>query len=124
LKSLSGCLVLVVEDEPLVALDVAETFRKAGAQVVIARTLVDAMDKAKLEGLTAAVIDHALHDGLTTSDVCAKLKKRNVPFIVYSGYETLEGACASGELVAKPASPQILLATLQGVLGREHRRNH
>jgi DNA-binding response OmpR family regulator len=116
LASLHGCFVLVVEDEALIALDIAQGFRAAGAEVAISRTLEDAMKQADLPNLTAAVIDHALRDGLTTSDVCAKLKKRNVPFIVYSGYDELEGACASGELVRKPATPQMLVITLQGVL--------
>jgi DNA-binding response OmpR family regulator len=120
--SLQGCTVLVVEDEALIALDIAESFRNAGAEVVISRTLKDAMEKAELPNLTAAVIDHALHDGLTTSDVCAKLKERNVPFVVYSGFDKLEGACASGELVHKPASPLMLVTTLQGVLAQHQRR--
>jgi DNA-binding response OmpR family regulator len=123
-KSLAGCLVLVVEDQPLIALDVANSFKKAGAHVVISRTLEDAMEKAELEGLSAAVIDHALHDGLTTSDVCAKLKERNVPFIVYSGYDKLDGACASGELVPKPATPHMLLTALRGVLSRQQPIKH
>ena len=80
------------------------------------------MEKSELPKLTAAVIDHALHDGLTTSDVCAKLKERNIPFIVYSGYDKLEGACASGELVNKPAHPLMLVTTLQGVLARHQQR--
>ena len=74
------------------------------------------MHQAETGNLTAAVIDHALHDGSTTSEVCAKLKERDIPFIVYSGFSKLEGACADGELVHKPASPAMLLATLQGVL--------
>ena len=118
--TLDGCIVLVVEDEPLIALDIANAFRDAGAEVLIARTLSDALQKAELSNLTAAVIDHALHDGTTTSDVCAKLNERNVPFIVYSGFSKLDGACASGELVHKPASPQMLVATMQGVLA-QHR---
>ncbi len=123
LEPLKGCLVLIVEDEPLVAMDVADSFKTAGAEVVIAGTLVDALEKAELTGLTAAVIDHALRDGLT-SEVCAKLKARDIPFIVYSGYNKLEGACASGELVHKPASPQMLLTALRGVLRREGRPLH
>ena len=120
--SLQGCLVLVVEDEALIALDLAQSFKNAGAEIVISRTLEDAMEKSELPKLTAAVIDHALHDGLTTSDVCAKLKERNIPFIVYSGYDKLEGACASGELVNKPAHPLMLVTTLQGVLARHQQR--
>ena len=123
-KPLTGCLVLIVEDEPLIALDLAETFRNAGARAVISRTIEDAMEKAELEGLTAAVIDHAPHDGLTTSDVCAKLKERNIPFVVYSGHDKLDGACASGELVGKPASRHMLLTALQGVLSHEQRTKH
>ena len=119
--SLQGCVVLVVEDEALIALDIAHSLKDAGAEIIISRTLGDAMEKAELPNLTAAVIDHALHDGLTTSDVCAKLKERNVPFVVYSGYNKLEGACASGELVHKPASPQMLVTTLQGVLAQQGR---
>jgi ActR/RegA family two-component response regulator len=69
--SLHGRLVLVVEDEALIALDIAQGFKAAGADVVISRTLEDAMKKAELPNLTAAVIDHALHNGLTTSDVHA-----------------------------------------------------
>jgi DNA-binding response OmpR family regulator len=120
--SLAGCLVLVVEDEPLIALDIANSFQQVGAKVITARTLEAAMTHAETADLTAAVIDHALHDGITTSDVCAKLTERKIPFIVYSGFNHLEGACADGELVHKPASPAMLVATLNGVLA-QHRRN-
>ena len=118
---LQGCVVLVVEDEALIALDIAQSLKDAGSEVIISRTLDDAIKQAELPNLNAAVIDHVLHDGLTTSDVCAKLKERNVPFIVYSGYNKLEGECASGELVHKPASPQMLVTTLRGVLAQQGR---
>lgn len=121
MQTLAGQRILIVEDEPLVALDIADVFKSAGAEVIIARTLGDAMHQAETQDLTAAVIDHALHDGRTTSDVCAKLKERDIPFIVYSGFSRLDGACADGELVHKPASPAMLLATLQGVLAEQRR---
>jgi DNA-binding response OmpR family regulator len=121
MPTLHGCRVLVVEDEPLVALDIADALKSAGADVVIARTLKDAVYEAMASTLTAAVIDHAMHDGVTTSDVCAALKERDIPFIVYSGFTKVEGACADGELVHKPATPTMLLASLQGVLA-QHRR--
>ena len=122
MAGLAGCTVLVVEDEPLVALDIADAFKGAGAQVIISRTLQDALHQAATANLTAAVIDHALHDGVTTSDVCAQLKERDIPFIVYSGFSKLKGACADGKLVHKPATPEMLLAALQGVLAEQQRR--
>jgi DNA-binding response OmpR family regulator len=96
-----------------------DTFKSAGAQVIISRTLGDAMHHAETENLTAAVVDHALHDGSTPSEVCAKLKERDIPFIVYSGSYKLEGACADGEQVHKPASAAMLLTALQGVLAEK-----
>ena len=121
MSQLDGCLVLVVEDEPIIALHIADSFKKAGAKVIIARTLQEAMRESECPGLTAAVVDHVLHGGLTTSDVCARLKERKIPFIVYSGFSKLEGACASGELVQKPANPHVLVATLAGVLREQQR---
>ena len=122
MAALAGCTILVVEDEPLVAIDIADSFRSVGAQVIIARTLEHAIREATAADLTAAVIDHAMHDGVTTSDVCAALKEREIPFIAYSGFTKLEGACADGELVHKPATPTMLLASLQGVLAQHQRR--
>jgi CheY-like chemotaxis protein len=113
---LSGKIILVVEDEPLVALHIADCFKDAGAVVIIARTLKEAMQKVETENLSAAVIDHALRDGLTTSDVCERLNELNIPFVVYSGFSEIKGECAKGELVTKPATPEMLLTALNGAL--------
>jgi DNA-binding response OmpR family regulator len=112
---LHGRLVLVVEDEPLVALDVIQSLEGAGARVVSARTLATALRYAEDPDLSAAVLDHGLGDS-DTSAVCTKLKERNIPFVLYSGYSKIEGDCKDGELVQKPASPDVLVATLVGVV--------
>ena len=101
--SLSGCNVLVVEDEPLIALDIADCFKLAGADVVVAATLEAAMRYVETPRLTAAVIDHTLHDGLTSADVCKRLNDLNIPFVLYSGFGPVTGPCANGEHISKPA---------------------
>jgi DNA-binding response OmpR family regulator len=114
-RLLAGRLVLVVEDEPFVALDVAQGLQAAGANVLMARLVADAMLKAEEPALSAAVLDHGLSDG-DTSQVCDKLKKRHVPFVLYSGYSKIAGACSKGVQVHKPASPEVLVSTLVGLL--------
>jgi hypothetical protein len=37
------------------------------------------------DGLSAAIMDHALSDGDST-DLCARLKERGIPYLSYSGY--------------------------------------
>jgi hypothetical protein len=49
-------------------------------------------------------MDHALGDG-DSSELCARLKQRGVPVMMYSGYQNLEGECKGAPHVNKPARP-------------------
>jgi DNA-binding NtrC family response regulator len=110
-RTLAGCVILVVEDEPIIALDVVSGLQDAGATVVAVRTLEDALRMAQMPELTAAVLDHRLSEG-DTSAICEKLKERHIPFVLYSGVSSIHGACSQGELVRKPAPAKKLVATL------------
>jgi CheY-like chemotaxis protein len=107
-RPLLGRSILVVEDQPLIAMDVVQGLEVAGASVPAARTLRDALDKVEAPGLSAAVLDHRLNDG-DSSQICERLDARNIPFIVYSGYPQFAGACSEGKQVSKPATPQELV---------------
>jgi DNA-binding response OmpR family regulator len=112
---LDGLVILVIEDEPLVALDVQQAFEDAGATVVVARTLAASLVAVEDNSISAAIVDHALGDG-DSSEICERLKERSVPFIIYSGFAHLDGACADAKHVNKPASPSVLVATVTGLL--------
>ena len=85
---LTGRLILIAEDEPLIALDVKQTFEEEGAKVIVARTLDDALRGVEHPALSAAVLDYALGDG-DSSGICERMKERKIPFIVYTGYDNL-----------------------------------
>lgn len=112
---LAGCSILIVEDEPLIALDIKQAFEDQGAAVTVARTLSQAMTCTEDPFLSAAVLDHALGDGDSTR-ICERLKERNIPFVTFSGYDHLEGACGQGVHVRKPASASTLVATVRGLI--------
>jgi len=114
-RPLTGRVILVIEDEPLIAIDIQDAFEDAGAIVVVARTLAAALVEVEDNSISAAIVDHALGDG-DSSELCARLKERNVPFVTYSGFAHLEGACAGADHVNKPASPSVLVATVTGLL--------
>ena len=116
-RPLTGRVILVIEDEPLIAIDIQDAFEDAGAMVVVARTLAAALVEVEDNSISAAIVDHALGDG-DSSEICARLKERNVPFVTYSGFAHLEGACAGADHVNKPASPSVLVATVTGLLAR------
>ena len=89
--------------------------RDAGASVSEARTLSDALCKIECPVLSAAVLDHAL-DGDDASQVCDWLDQRNIPFVIYSGYDYIEGPCSEGEHVPKPVPPTVLVDAVVDLL--------
>jgi CheY-like chemotaxis protein len=105
---------LVVEDEPLIAMDIAQGLKTAGASVSVARTLSDALTKVEAPDLSAAVLDHRLNDG-NSSRICDRLDVRNIPFVVYSGFAKLDGACGDGAGTRR-ACPSSASGT--GLIGR------
>ena len=114
-QTLAGRSILVVEDEPLIAMDIATEFESRGAQVIQTHSLKEALKLIEADGLSAAILDHGLNDGDSTP-LCERLAERRIPFVTYSGYSRLEGACAKGAVVEKPAPPSVLVTTVESLL--------
>ena len=113
--TLSGRSILIAEDEPLIALDIAEAFKDAGAAIVVTSTVHHALLLVEHDDLSAAVLDHALHDG-DSSPLCRRLNERKLPFLIYSGLGKLHGACAKGAHIKKPESPQVLVSMVERLI--------
>ena len=113
--SLDGRSILIVEDEPLIALDITQQFEAAGAALTTTNTLHHALILAEHDGLSGAILDHALGDG-NSSLLCARLTERGIPYIIYSGHTTVEGACAGALHVVKPAAPGQLVAAMESLI--------
>jgi DNA-binding response OmpR family regulator len=107
----------------LIALDIQDAFVGAGASAVVTRSVAAALTAVDDNSVSAAIVDHVLGDG-ESSEICERLKERKVPFVTYSGFARLDGACAEAVHVSKPASPSVLVATITGLLtGGKHRRS-
>jgi DNA-binding response OmpR family regulator len=112
---LKGRVILIVEDEPLIAMEIVRAFERAGARVLKASTLRQALIVVEDGDLSAAVLDHGLTDG-DSSKLCERLKELNIPFVLHSGYSAVEGVCGDAVFVAKPENPEVLVTTVEGLL--------
>jgi CheY-like chemotaxis protein len=84
---LQGKKILVVEDEPLVALMVAEMLRDAGCIVIgPAYDVATALTYFQTEQPDAAVLDFNLGRNGTSAPVADALASAGVPFIYATGY--------------------------------------
>ena len=109
--SLAGRSILIVEDEPVIALGLVTAFQEAGAVVLAARSLADATRLAEHDGLSASVLGFGLGDN-DAGALCVRLEQRRIPFILHSGYSHHGPACRTGIVVPKPASPATLIETV------------
>jgi DNA-binding response OmpR family regulator len=92
-----------------------EAFEATGAKLTTTNTLEHALILAEHDGLSGAILDHALGDG-DSSLLCARLTERGIPYIIYSGLPKIEGVCAGALHVAKPAAPGQLVAAMESLI--------
>lgn len=114
---LGGKRILVIEDEPLVAMELALTLGEAGVVVLgPASTANDALAVIGSEPLDGALLDGNLQGKLVDA-VAEALSTRSVPFLFVSGYgrDHLPAAFASIPIISKPFVTSTLLASLSGL---------
>jgi CheY-like chemotaxis protein len=106
-------LVLVAEDEPLLALDLENHLRKAGARVITAGHLDAALSMAGHPDLSGAVVDLRLGKECAFS-VCQRLAQRDVPFVIHTGYpaDAVQREWPWVPIIEKPASLDQIADTL------------
>jgi DNA-binding NtrC family response regulator len=109
----AGCSILLVEDEPSIALHIAACFESACARVLRARGVQEALCIVENRRVSAALLDSRLSEGAA---LCERLAEHGIPVVVYSGYRELHAACREGVIASVPANPQFLLTTVADLL--------
>src|SRR4026209_1961583 len=111
-----GRSILIVEDEPLIVMAITQAFEGTGAALTTTNSLHQAMVLVEHDGLSAAILDHALGDG-DSSLLYARLRERGVPFLIYRGYPRVEGAaCQDAPYIGKPAPHQTLRTAVEDLI--------
>jgi DNA-binding response OmpR family regulator len=106
--------ILMLEDEPLILMDLEFAAEDVGARALCASSVSEAL--AILDGgeaVNSAILDVTLKDGETCVPVAQALDERGIPYLLHSGDlnrhdETVRALGA--ELVAKPASAAGVIA--------------
>jgi DNA-binding response OmpR family regulator len=116
-RPLAGRLILIVEDDPLIALDVISALRMAGAKVLSAGYLEAGLFITEHPDLSAAVIDLHLRDSSGIA-ICRRLLQRRIPFVIYTGYPQMlsEENWSHVHVIVKPARREQLVAVIASML--------
>jgi signal transduction histidine kinase/DNA-binding response OmpR family regulator len=120
---LAGRRILVVDDEPLIALELADAIRRGGAEVAgPAGSEAEALRIIEQGKLDAALLDANLH-GRSADPIASALMKAGVPFAFVTGYgtDTLETGFREAPVLTKPVAQSRILDTLSRMLSRDGR---
>jgi DNA-binding NtrC family response regulator len=116
-KTLDGAVIMVVDDEFLIALDTEWILRRAGAKVIGPFTaLSPSLQAAARESISLAIIDFRLGADETTLPLIAALTARGIPVIVYSGHRLPDGVAGVSAVLPKPISQRELVETAATLL--------
>ena len=113
--------ILIVEDEPLIALDLEGMLLDADFEVAdIAGTIEKALVIIEMGELDAVLLDANLK-GVSSAPVALALAVRGLPFLVLSGYaaDQQPEAFRAGSYLQKPASPVQIIKLLNGILSEK-----
>jgi CheY-like chemotaxis protein len=113
---LKGRAILVLEDEPLVRLDVVKMMRSSGAQVHAASNVGEALAVIRRHKLSAAVLDIKIGES-NCSPVYACLMERRIPIVLHTGYPRSHVSKTWPEIsvVTKPSRSGALVDTVAGL---------
>jgi len=111
---LTGRSILIVEDEPLISLDMAAVFEVAGAKVLPARNVAAALGLIGQGSVSAAVFDFGL-GGESVTTLCGHLRERGIPFMFYTGNVDVQVSYPETVVVEKPASAKALVTAMAGL---------
>lgn len=107
---------LVVEDEALIALNLQDELQNAGYEVAGPfTTCATALEWLRTGTPDVAVLDAVLKDG-NCYNISLILSRRQVPFVIYSGYgedRELLGDLYHVPWIEKPAPPAVVIRACQ-----------
>jgi PAS domain S-box-containing protein len=117
---LTGRRILIIEDEPLVALDLSACIEDADGIVIgPSGSAKDALRLIEAETIDAALLDANLH-GKPVDTIATALTTHNIPYVFVSGHSRagLPVAFAKAPLVSKPFSHAQIVDALGKLLQR------
>jgi DNA-binding response OmpR family regulator len=120
ISGVGGKRIMVVQDEPLLALEMARALTEAGCLVAgPAGTAAEVMGLLGNTQIDGALLDAKLSP-TAVDDVASMLIRRNVPFAVLTAYpgERVPPACRGAPMLAKPFTEEELLATVRRLFAK------
>lgn len=111
---------LVLEDEPLIAMDLTFAFEDAGHEAVTAVNNAEARAIIEDGGVVGAILDVSLGGGETCRETADRLLRSSIPFVLHTGDLNRVGEHLreiDAPVLAKPRPAEDVVAALIELVG-------
>jgi CheY-like chemotaxis protein len=110
-------VVVILEDEPLIAIELGDMLEGFGhVAVVLTHSLEEAIGIVGTEDIDLAVLDFNLGSDMDSTPVAELLIERNIPFVFVTGNEEqVRQSFAHVPVFGKPVSPKSLERVIRTV---------
>lgn len=117
--------ILVVEDEPLIAMEIEAELEAAGFQLVGPAYHIESAKQAIAEEKYDAVLLDANLGGHRVDELAESLEEKGVPFVFVTGYgrEALPAKFQTARLITKPFHTGHIASVLQAVFEEKSQKN-
>jgi DNA-binding response OmpR family regulator len=116
--------IIIVEDEPIVALDFEYLFINNGYKNISSfYSGKEAIENINLQKPDLALLDIRLEDEISGLDIAIELQKLNIPFIFISAFSdqnnyTRALSLSPAHLFYKPVNSKALMSTVESILNK------
>ena len=107
--------VLIVEDDPLIRLELIDLFQSVGARAIAASTCDQAVEATAQYHICAALLDYMVGED-SVAQLCRELSEYQIPYMFYTGYPDLEQVFPGAVIVEKPASGEALIGCMTDLI--------
>ncbi len=116
MMSKTTCTILLLDDEPLILMDLEFAARDRGCEVVATATCSEAIKAIEVHGsaIDVAILDVSLGQGRTCFPVAHALDRHKIPYLLHSGdLDRLDERIRKlkAKLIAKPAAAEQVVST-------------
>jgi DNA-binding NtrC family response regulator len=112
---LKGHSILIVEDDPLIRLELINLYQCVGAHVIATSTHEQAIEATEQYPIRAALLDYGI-DEENVARLCGLFSEYQIPYVFYTGYSGIEQTYPSAIILEKPASGEVLLRAMTDLI--------
>jgi DNA-binding response OmpR family regulator len=118
-----GCCLLILEDEPMILMDLEFAAEDCGCEVLCATGVGHAMELLETHpSICGAILDVNLGEGQTCLPIARELDRKKIPYILHSGDLNRQNELVrqlDAVLIPKPADPQRVIRVAIEAAGGE-----